>query len=49
MPMASKAMVPGSGTATETESSFKKPGSSRKLKDSDVLDVVASAVKCSTW
>ena len=49
IPTPSKAKLPGSGTAAETESSFKKPGSSRKLKDSVVLALVASAVKCSTW
>jgi len=50
MPMPSRAMVPGSGAcATATESSFKKPGSSRKLKVSAVVAPVAVAVKPSTW
>ena len=49
IPMPSKAKLPGSGATTETESSFKKPGSSRKLKDSVVVGVLASAEKLSTW
>src|SRR5436190_12071129 len=49
IPMPSKAIVPGSGSETDTESSFKNPGSSRKAKLITVVAPVATPEKCSTW